>query len=151
MAQGPNPNMHDTTITPADLVKEPEILKFFMEDINSLLDAYEPGKPDKKPDVTKQLVEMREGREKMMKEHMEKQLQYQDTMNKLSMINNPQAVQNKVNEMSYVIQQLSNENGQLKDKVKYLEDKIKQLINEKIQERMKDKNIQLSSKGPTIS
>ena len=67
------------------------------------------------------------------------------------MINNPQAVQNKVNEMSYVIQQLSNENGQLKDKVKYLEDKIKQLINEKIQERMKDKNIQLSSKGPTIS
>ena len=37
--------------------------------------------------------------------------------------------------MSYVIQQLSNENSELKDKVKYLEDKIKQLINEKIQER----------------
>ena len=151
LAQGPNPNMHDTTITPVDLVKEPEILKFFMEDINSLLDAYEPGKPDKKPDVTKQIAEMKESREKMMKEHMEKQLQYQDTMNKLSMINNPQAVQNKVNEMSYVIQQLSNENGQLKDKVKYLEDKIKEFINEKIQEKMKDKNIQLSSKGPTIS
>ena len=42
-------------------------------------------------------------------------------------------------------------NGELKDKVKYLEDKIKQLINEKIQERMKDKHIQLSSKGPTLS
>jgi glycosyltransferase involved in cell wall biosynthesis len=151
LAQGPNPNMHDTTITPVDLVKEPEVLKFFMEDIDSLLDAYDPGKPDKKPDVTKQLVEMREGREKMMKEHMEKQLQYQDTMNKLSMINNPQAVQNKINEQSLIIQQLSNENGQLKDKVKYLEDKIKEFINEKIQERMKDKHIQLSSKGPTIS
>jgi glycosyltransferase involved in cell wall biosynthesis len=151
LAQGPNPNMHDTTITPVDLVKEPEVLKFFMEDIDSLLDAYDPGKPDKKPDVTKQLVEIREGREKMMKEHMEKQLQYQDTMNKLSMINNPQAVQNKINEQSLIIQQLSNENGQLKDKVKYLEDKIKEFINEKIQERMKDKHIQLSSKGPTIS
>jgi hypothetical protein len=50
---------------------------------------------------------------------------------------------------------LSNENSELKDKVKYLEDKIKQLINEKIQERiqekMKDKNIQLSSKGSMIS
>jgi cell division protein FtsB len=67
------------------------------------------------------------------------------------MINNPQAVQNKINEQSFIIQQLSNENNQLKDKVKYLEDKIKQLINEKIQERMKDKQIQLSSKGPTIN
>jgi glycosyltransferase involved in cell wall biosynthesis len=144
--QGPNPNMHDTTITPADLVKEPDILKFFMEDINSLLDAYDPGKPDKKPDVTKQLAEIRENREKMMKEHMEKQLQYQDTMNKLNMMNNPQAVQDKINEQSFIIQQLSNENDQLQDKVKYLEDKIKQLINEKIQERLKDKQNQLSSK-----
>jgi glycosyltransferase involved in cell wall biosynthesis len=149
--QGPSPNMHDTTITPADLVKEPEILKFFMEDINSLLDAYDPGKPDKKPDVTKQLAEIKESREKMIKEHIEKQTQYQDTMNKLNMINNPHAVQNKINEQSFIIQQLSNENGELKDKVKYLEDKIKQLINEKIQERMKDKHIQLSSKGPTLS
>jgi predicted nuclease with TOPRIM domain len=117
-----------------------------MEDINSLLDAYDPGKPDKKPDVTKQLAEIRENREKMMKEHMEKQLQYQDTMNKLNMMNNPQAVQDKINEQSFIIQQLSNENDQLQDKVKYLEDKIKQLINEKIQERLKDKQNQLSSK-----
>jgi hypothetical protein len=151
LAQGPNPNMREITTTPADLVKEPEILKFFMEDINLLLDDYEPGNPKHKPDVTKQLSEIRESRERIMKEHMEKQLQYQDTMNKLNMMNNPQAIQNKINEQSFIIQQLSNENGELKDKVKYLEDKIKQLINEKIQERMKDKHIQLSSKGPTIS
>jgi glycosyltransferase involved in cell wall biosynthesis len=151
LTQGPNPNIHDTTMTPADFVKESEILKFFMEDINSLLDAYDPGKPDKKPDVTKQIAEIKESREKMMKEHMEKQLQYQDTMNKLNMINNPQTLQNKLNEQSFIIQQLSNENDQLKDKVKYLEDKIKQLVNQMIQERMKDKNTQHSSKGPTIS
>jgi fructose-1,6-bisphosphatase len=72
---------------------------------------------------------------------MEKQMQYQDTMNKLNMMTNPQAVQNKINEMSYIIQQLTMENGQLQDKVKYFEDKIKQLINERIQERMKDKHI----------
>ena len=151
LAQGPNPNMHDIPLKPSDLVKEPEILKFFMEDIDKLLESYDPGAPKHKPDVTKQLIEIKEGREKMMKEHMEKQMQYQDTMNKLNMINNPQAVQNKINEQSFIIQQLSNENNQLKDKVKYLEDKIKQLINEKIQERMKDKQIQLSSKGPTIN
>ena len=147
LAQGPNPNMHDTIITPSELDKEPEILKFFMEDINSLLEAYEPGKPQHKPDVTKQLAEIRENREKIIKEHMEKQ----EAMNRLNMMSNPLAVQNKLNEMSYVIQQLSNENTQLQDKVKYLEDKLKQLINEKIQERIKDKHIQLSSKGPTIS
>jgi len=151
LAQGPNPNMHDTTITPADLVKEPEILQFFMEDINSLLDAYDPGKPDKKPDVTKQLAEIKEGREKMIKEHMEKQIQYQDTMNKINMMTNPMAFQHKIDEQSFIIQQLSVENGQLQDKVKYLEDKIKQLISEKIQERKKDKHIQLSRQGPTIS
>jgi len=151
LAQGPNPNMHDTNLTPADLVKEPEILKFFMEDIDSLLDSYDPGKPQHKPDVTKQLAEIKENRENMIKEHMEKQIQYQDTMNKIAMMTNPQAFQQKINEQSFIIQQLSMENGQLQEKVKYLEDKIKQLINEKIQERMKDKHIQLSNKGPTIS
>jgi hypothetical protein len=150
LEQGLNPTMHDTSLTPSDFVKEPEILKFFMEDIDKLLESYDPGNPKHKPDVTKQLAEIKENREKMMKEQMEKQIQYQDTMNKLNMMNNPQAVQNKINEQSFIIQQLSNENKQLNDKVKYLEDKIKQLINEKIQERMKDKQIQLSSKGPTI-
>ena len=149
--QGPNPHMHDSILIPSDFIKESKILKFFMEDIDGLLDAYAPGRPDNKPDVTKQLIEIRESREKMIKEHMEKQMQYQDTMNKLNMMTNPQAVQNKINEMSYIIQQLTMENGQLQDKVKYFEDKIKQLINERIQERMKDKHIQLSSKGPTIS
>ena len=32
----------------------------------------------------------------------------------------------------------------------YLEDKIKQLINEKIQERVNEKRIQLSIEGPSI-
>ena len=122
-----------------------------MEDIDSLLDAYDPGKPQHKPDVTKQLAEIKESRENMIKEHMEKQMQYQDTMNKIAMMSNPQVFQQKINEQSYIIQQLSMENGQLQEKVKYLEDKIKQLITEKIQEKMKDKHIQLSNKGPTIS
>jgi glycosyltransferase involved in cell wall biosynthesis len=146
LAQGINPTIHDTSLTPSDFVKEPEILKFFMEDIDKLLDAYDPGKPQYKPDVTKQIAEIRETREKMKKEH----LQYLDTMNKTNILTNPQAFLNKMNEMSYVIQQLSMENGQLQDKVKYLEDKIKQIINEKIQERIKDKHIQLSSKEPSI-
>jgi phage shock protein A len=53
---------------------------------------------------------------------------------------NPQAIQNTINQQSSIIQQLNIENSQLKDQVKYLENKLKQLLNEKIQEKIKDKN-----------
>ena len=144
--QGPNPNIHETTLTPADLVKEPEILKFFMEDIDKLLDNYEPGKPENKPDVTKQLKQIKESRENMIKEHIQKQTAFNDTLNKLQMISNPQSLQNTINEQGFLIQQLTIENGQLKDKVQYLEDKIKKLISDKISEKV----INLSQIKPSI-
>jgi glycosyltransferase involved in cell wall biosynthesis len=136
---GPNPSMHDTQLTPSDFVKEPDILKFFMEDIDSLLLDYDPGNPSNKPDVTKQLTELKKNRENMIKERQKQQAEYNDTMNKINMLMNPESFKNKINEQSSIIQRLSIENGELQDKVKYLEDKIKQLINEKIQERLKEK------------
>ena len=42
--------------------------------------------------------------------------------------------------MGGVIKGLTNENNQLKGKVKYLEDKIRQLITDQIQERVKMSN-----------
>jgi len=141
--QGPNPNIHETTVTPNDLVKEPEILRFFMEDIDKLLDEYEPGRPENKPDVTKQLQQIKENRETMIKEHMQKQTAYNETLNKLQMLSNSQTLQNTNSDQIYMIQQLTIENGDLKNKIQYLEGKIKQLINEKIQEKMKDKQEQV--------
>jgi len=47
-------------------------------------------------------------------------------------------LQNKINDQTYIIKELSLENGNLKDKVKYLEEKITKLINEKIKERIQD-------------
>jgi glycosyltransferase involved in cell wall biosynthesis len=116
--QGPNPNMHETTITPADLVREPEILQFFMSDIDCLLNSYDPGKPENKPDVIKQLCEIKESREKIIKEHIEKQ----------NLIN-------KITEQTNIIQKLNDKNSELNDKVKYLEEKITQIISEKVKER----------------
>ena len=137
--QGPNPYIHETILTPLDFIKEPEIYKFFMEDIDSLLDAYDPGKPVHKADVTKQLIEIKETREVMIKEHMAKQEEYQDTMRKIqSLIPSQQSAQNKINEQSIMIQQLTTENDQLRDKVKYYENKMKQLITERIQEKKKE-------------
>jgi hypothetical protein len=146
LKNGPNPTIHETTVTPDELVKDAGILKFFMEDIDPLLDGYEPGRPENKPDVTKQMAEMREQREKKLAEQMKKQAEYQDTMNRMQLANNPAAAQGKINELTSIIQQLTSENGKLAEKVKYLEDKIKTLITERIQERMKGR---LEDKQPT--
>jgi glycosyltransferase involved in cell wall biosynthesis len=138
LKQMPNPNVHETEILPNNLVKEPDILKFFMEDIDSLLESYAPGKPENKPDVTKELKKIKEKREIMIKQEIAKRAEYEETINKINMMN-PQILQSKINDQTYVIQQLSLENSELKDKVKYLEEKLKSLINEKIQERVKEK------------
>ena len=64
--------------------------------------------------------------------HSSDKIFYNDLINKLT-ITNPQMSQNKIDQLTFMIQELSMENNQLKDKVKYLEDKIKQLIVEQIQ------------------
>jgi len=145
--QGPNPHIHETNLTPADLIKQPDILKFFMEDIDKLLENYEPGKPENKPDVTKQLKEMKETRENMVKDEIKKQKEFNSTLNKLQSLSNPQSLQNTINEQVFLIQQLTIENGQLKDKLQYLEDKIKKLIVDKITEK---KVTNLSQINPSV-
>ena len=96
LEQAPNPFISETFIKPRDLVKEPEILQFFMNDIDNLLENYEPGKPENKPDVTKQLKEIKINRENMIKEHTKKQQDYQDTMNKIQfLMQNPNQSQTK--------------------------------------------------------
>lgn len=129
LKQMPNPNIHDTPVVPADLVKEPEILKFFMEDIDQLLDNYEQGRPEFKPDVRKQLEEIKVEREQKIQEQMKKQAEYQDTISKInSLMNTPQALQNQLNEKNILIQQLTLENTRLKEQVEYLNKKIKEII-----------------------
>ena len=129
----PNPTIKESTKVPGDFVKEPDIQSFFMEGIDKALETYDIGRPEHKPDVTKQLAEIKITREKLMQEHMRKQKELEQ---------NPviQAAHQKLNEMGGVIQGLTNENNQLKGKVKYLEDKIRQLITDQIQERVKMSN-----------
>lgn len=132
LKQLPNAFVNESTVLPADIVKEQDILKFFMEDIDEQLENYKPGSPENKPDVIKQIVELKENREKLIQGQIKQQEDYQNLINKLSNIN-PQVMQNKIDQLSFILQELANENNQLKDKVKYLEDKIKQLVIEQIQ------------------
>ena len=136
LKQGPNPNMHDTALSPKDLIKEVNILKFFMEDIDILLEKYEPGKTENKPDVLKQLSEIKKQREEMMKEYMLKQQAEKEYQNKMNMMYNPEYSQKMIQMLDSENKQLKNDNEQLKIKVTYLENKINQIIKDKIQERM---------------
>ena len=142
--QMPNPHVHETALNPSDIVKEPSLLKFFMYDIDDLLNKYDAGKPKYKPDVIKQLDEIRKTREEMIS----KQIAYQNSM---QILNNPQTLHNKINELNGMVQSLTMENNQLKDKANYLENKIKQIINEQIQKKKSENEINHSSSGPHIS
>ena len=142
LKQMPNPNIHETPLVPKDLVKEPEILKFFMDDVNSLLDNYDLGKPDHKPDVKRQLAEMKIQRENQIQEMKKQQTDYQNTINKITMMKNPEIAQQKINEQGTIIQQLMFENNQLKQQLEYLNNKIKQLITAELEKRKEEKNNQ---------
>ena len=54
---------------------EDNIKKFFMEEIDALLDKYDPGKPEMKPDVLKQIKEIEVKRAQMIKDLEEAQKQ----------------------------------------------------------------------------
>jgi glycosyltransferase involved in cell wall biosynthesis len=151
LKQLPNPNIHETSIVPSDIVKEPDILKFFMEDIDDLLENYEPGKPENKPDVTKQLMEIKESRMKNAMEHIKKQQEQQETINKINMISNPLMLYQQFVEQSTAMQNLIAENSKLTAKVDYLENKIKQLITSQIEKRKDEKRIELSKDDVTIN
>ena len=151
LLQMPNPNVHDTSLVPKELVKEPDILKFFMEDIDGLLENYEPGKPDNKPDVKRQLAEIKIDRENKIQEMMKQQNDYQDLVNKINITKKPEAIQQQINEQSMMIQQLIFENNKLKEQVQYLDNKIKQLITIQLEKRKEERKNDLANVGLTIN
>ena len=137
--QGENPYVKLSDKKVSDFVKEDHIKKFFLEDIDKVLENYQPGKPENKPEVTKQMQEINKKREDMMKQQMENQIKYNQILqkNNISPDQDPNKIDpmKKINEMGVVINDLLTENGQLKDKIKYLEEKIKTIILEKIKEK----------------
>ncbi len=127
LKQMPNPYINETTLTPSDFVKEPNVLKFFMEDIDDKLNLYDPGRTDHKKDVTKQLETIKVEREKMVQDYIKKETEYNETMTAIHMLTNPQILQQRVEELENSIKQIS-------DKNKFLENKIKTFTNENFNE-----------------
>jgi len=59
------------------LPKEAHIKKFFLEDVDQLLENYAPGLPNMKPDVQKQIKEIEAERDRMIREQMQQHQQQQ--------------------------------------------------------------------------
>jgi len=133
LKQIPNPTVNESNLLPKDIIKDKEILKFFMEDIDDLLIKYDAGKIENKPDVLKQIKEIKETRE----ETIRKQQEYQNIITKITNQKQLSPEILKLCEQENKIQQLTNENLQLKEKVNYLDGKIKELINCLIKEKNK--------------
>ena len=159
--QGPaNPFVKLSNLKVENFVKEADIRDFFMESIDKLLAEYEPGRPENKPDVTKQIIEIGIKREEMIKQQQQQQQQYNSQMAAIQqqhpgmimvqkpgvngsppqnvMINPQDLINNyerRFSEQQQIIQNLTNENNMMKEKTKYLDEKIKTLISAKIAEK----------------
>lgn len=133
----PNPTINDTDVKPEDIIKNEEILNFFMRDIDKKLDEYKPGSIENKPDVLIQLEEIKKQREKMMMEYnqqfINKQINLQTSINniiglKSSMLNSS-TLAIKFDELQNIILQLIEENNMLKHNLNFLEQKFSSNIN----------------------
>jgi len=98
-----------------------------LEDIETLLNNYEPGRPENKPDVIKQIEEIRIQREKQAQQQ---QQQMQNVPLPPQILFQLMNFEKKINEQNVSINELQLENNMLKDKNKYLEEKISDLIKE---------------------
>ena len=90
---------------------EKPIKKFFMKDIDGLLKNYNPGLPNMKPDVLKQIKELEAEREKMVKELADKQngpIMMNVPGQPPKQLSNPEVVQ-LIQQQQQAIQQFTNE------------------------------------------
>ena len=131
MLENPSDYIHESKVKVEDIVKEVDMRKFFMEDIDSVLELYKPGKLENKPDVIEHMDKIKRERDAAMKKNAEdiekvetyKKMINNSQNNSQNQNNNNNKYEKKINDMMILIQELTKENGLLKDKVKQLENK----------------------------
>ena len=118
-----------------DFISDKEIKKFFLEDIDNLLNNYDLGNPNYKPDVVKQLDEIKKKREEMIKNETKKIEDYNKIVHSFKENNRDPHYENKISELTLLIKELTMENKLLKDKVHYFEDKVKTIIKSELDKK----------------
>ena len=141
----PNPFVKESAKTIDDFIKEPHMKKFYLEDVDKMLEDYDPGKPENKPDVLKQMEEMKKKREEMMVKQQQQQQQQQTTIQEVI-----QNFEKKIAEQNVTIQELLKENQNLKSKHEYLDNKITAMIKKQIKENQEKKLMENGKTTPII-
>jgi hypothetical protein len=127
-----------------DFIRKPEeaaIKKFFLEDVEPLLEKYEPGEPKMKPDVLKQTLEIEEKRKKLMMEQQKQMQQQQQQMpgimvqepGKPPRMMSPDETVKVIQNQQQDIQLLTSRNKELEDMIIELQQNILRLSNSKEQ------------------
>jgi len=127
----PNQFVKESNFDVSDFIKDGELKNFYMEEVESLLSNYEPGRPENKPDVMIQIEALKKKREEMIAAHQ-----------KSAPISVQQVIQNyekTIQDQTSIIDEIMKENKSLKNKAEYLDKKIKQLIDDRIAELKKAK------------
>ena len=136
LENGQNQFQKECSRTVDEFVNEPEIKEFYMNTIDTLLKNYEPGHPNNKPDVLKQIKEIEEERRKTAMEHQQRQNEHGEGKIILNQngqnieLNNQQIVQ-IMQKQQEQLQEFSKLLRSKDKKIKELEDEIIQLNKEK--------------------
>ena len=102
----------DSDKTVDDFIKEPELKEFYMNQIEPLLVNYEPGRPEMKPDVIKEMARITIEREKMQTEQNNKM---HELINQLQSLipNNPIEAMNLMQQNPQLFQHMKDNNQKL--------------------------------------
>jgi len=121
----PNQFVNVSPLTVDCFIREPEMIQFYMNDVDSLLALYEPGSPIHKKDVNDQIIVLKEEREKMMKDQQnsvmfkfEMQLRQELQMQLQQCVNH---YEQKLAEKSRLVSEVLKRNKELTIKVAELE------------------------------
>jgi glycosyltransferase involved in cell wall biosynthesis len=133
LLEQPSPYVNVSEKKPEDFVKEPEVLQFFMHDIDNLLNNYDPGKPEHKPDVLNQIAKLKQEREEQMR-----QMQLQQQQQQMQVSHNQ--IQEILNNYEIKLRETLGENERLKEQNEYLQKKITELIKMAIDKKKNQTN-----------
>jgi glycosyltransferase involved in cell wall biosynthesis len=121
----PNQFMKPSRMIASDFIKEPDMMQFYMNDIDTLLETYEPGSPVHKHDVNAQILVLKEEREKMMRDQqnsaifkMEMQLRQEMQMQLQHCVNHYEQM---LAEKTRLVMETMKRNKALMDRVNELE------------------------------
>ena len=120
LTQSENQYMKVSTRTINEFIQDKETISFFLDKIDDALKSYELGKLEHKPEVIRQIVEMKEKRNAIIQQQMIQHL------NDLNGVN--QQIQKIVGEHTQLIQILMKDNVEMKKRICVLEEILKKSV-----------------------